>query len=555
MAQESKRKTIVIGHKNPDTDSICSAICYARLKETLTGGAYMPGRAGHVNSESQFVLDYFGVPAPELVDNVKTQVKDIEIREIPGVAKNISLKKAWNLMQDANVVTLPAVTEGNILEGLITVGDITKSYMNVYDSSILSKACTQYSNIIETLEGALLIGDENAYFDQGKVLIAAANPDMMEYYIEKHDLVILGNRYESQLCAIEMEAGCIIVCEGARVSMTIKKLAQERGCTVITTPYDAYTAARLINQSMPISYFMKTENLITFETEDYIDDIKDIMASKRHRDFPILDKTGKYKGMISRRNLLGARGKQIILVDHNEKSQAVEGMEGADILEIIDHHRLGTVETMAPVFFRNQPLGCTGTIIYQMYRENKVEIGREVAGLLCSAIISDTLLFRSPTCTAVDKAAALDLAEIAGINAEEYAKKMFSAGSNLKGKTDAEIFYQDFKRFSADKVSFGVGQITSLNTDELDELKERMIPFMRQVQKEQNMDMLYFMLTNILTQSTELLCVGQGSTAAIVAAFHLEGEGHTPADVAVSLPGVVSRKKQLIPAIMMAMQQ
>lgn len=556
MAQKNKGKTIVIGHKNPDTDSICSAICYAKLKELITGEEFMPGRAGQVNSETQFVLDYFNMEAPKLIDNVKTQVKDIEIREVPGVARNISLKKAWNLMQDANVVTLPAVTENNVLEGLITVGDITKSYMNVLDSSILSKACTQYSNIVETLEGAILIGDENAYFNEGKVLIAAANPDMMEYYIDKHDLVILGNRYESQLCAIEMEAGCIIVCEGARVSMTIKKLAQERGCTVITTPYDAYTAARLINQSMPISYFMKTENLITFETEDYINDIKDIMASKRHRDFPILDKEGKYKGMISRRNLLGARGKKIILVDHNERSQAVEGMESADILEIIDHHRLGTVETMSPVFFRNQPLGCTATIIYQMYRENQKEIDPAVAGLLCSAIISDTLLFRSPTCTPVDQAAAMELAKIAGLDVEEYAKKMFSAGSNLKGKTDAEIFYQDFKRFSADKISFGVGQITSLNTDELAELKTRMVPYMRQVLGEQHMDMLYFMLTNILTQSTELICVGQGSTATALSAFHLDGEGQANrVDETVSLPGVVSRKKQLIPAIVMAMQR
>ena len=359
-----KRKTIVIGHKNPDTDSICSAICYANLKTSITGKEYVPCRAGHINEETQFVLNYFGVEAPELVSNVKTQVRDIEIRETAGVDRNISLKKAWNLMQDANVVTLPAVNSNNVLEGLITVGDITKSYMNVLDSSILSKAKTQYSNIIETLEGHLVIGDENAYFDQGKVLIAAANPDLMEYYIAPHDLVILGNRYESQLCAIEMEADCIIVCEGAAVSMTIRKLAQERGCTVITTPYDTYTAARLINQSMPISYFMKTENLITFEDGDFIDDIKDVMASKRHRDFPILDMDGKYRGMISRRNLLGARGKQLVLVDHNEKNQAVDGIENAEILEIIDHHKLGTVETIAPVFFRNQPLGCTATIVY-----------------------------------------------------------------------------------------------------------------------------------------------------------------------------------------------
>lgn len=364
--------------------------------------------------------------APEIIENVKTQVRDIEIRETAGVKKNLSLKKAWNIMQEANVVTIPAVTEEGLLEGLITVGDIAKSYMNVYDSSILSKANTQYANIVETLEGAMIVGDETSYFSEGKVLIAAANPDMMEYYISRGDLVILGNRYESQLCAIEMDAACIIVCEGAAVSMTIKKLAQEHGCTVMTTPYDTFTAARLVNQSMPISYFMKTEALITFEMDDYIDDIKDVMASKRHRDFPILDKNGRYRGMISRRNLLGAKGKRIILVDHNEKSQAVEGMESAEILEIIDHHRLGTVETIAPVFFRNQPVGCTATIVYQMYQENRVEIEPWIAGLLCSAIISDTLLFRSPTCTDVDKRAALHLAEIAGVEVESYAASMLS---------------------------------------------------------------------------------------------------------------------------------
>lgn len=555
MTVDKTKKTIVIGHKNPDTDSICSAICYANLKQITSGGEYVPGRAGHVNSETQFVLDYFGIAAPKETQTVKTQVKDIEIRETKGVAKNISLKKAWNLMQDAGVVTIPAVTEDNVLEGLITVGDITRSYMNVYDSSILSKACTQYTNIIETLEGAMLIGDEREYFKEGKVLIAAANPDMMEYYIEKHDLVILGNRYESQLCAIEMEAGCIIVCEGAGVSMTIKKLAQERGCTVITTPYDTYTAARLINQSMPISFFMKTENLITFDTDDYIDDIKEVMASKRHRDFPILDKNGKYKGMISRRNLLGARGKNVILVDHNERSQAVDGMENANILEIIDHHRLGTVETMGPVFFRNQPLGCTATIIYQMYKEAGVTIENKIAGLLCSAIISDTLLFRSPTCTPVDKDAAMKLAAIAGIDVEQLANKMFAAGSKLKGKSDAEIFYQDFKRFTAGKIAFGVGQITSLNAGELNELKSRMLTYMDRAREDEKVDMMFFMLTNILTESTELICDGQGAKQLAGEAFHLGDEEMDKEEHIVSLPGVVSRKKQLVPGLMVATEQ
>ena len=511
--EQQERRTVVIGHKNPDTDSICSAISYASLKKAVSGGRYVPGRAGSISRETKFVLDYFGMPEPELIRDVRTQVKDIEIRKTAGVDRNISLKKAWNIMQETGAVTLPVLKENGTLEGLITVGDITKSYMNVYDSSIMSKANTQYANIVETLEGLIIIGSEDNYFNQGKVLIAAANPDMMEYYIEPHDLVILGNRYESQLCAIEMEADCIIVCEGAAVSMTIRKLAQERGCTVMTTPYDAFTAARLINQSMPISYFMKTENLVTFVRDDYIEDIREVMASKRYRDFPVLDKEGKYWGMISRRNLLGARGKQVILVDHNEKSQAVDGVESAEIQEIIDHHKLGT---------------------------------------MCSAIISDTLLFRSPTCTAVDKQAALELAEIAGIQIEKYASEMFAAASDLKGKTEAEIFYQDFKRFSAGKKTFGVGQISSVNADELDELKERLIPYARREREDKGMDMMFFMLTNILTESTDLICEGQGSEQMVVSALH--GTLDEKYGTVVHLPGVVSRKKQLIPAIMLAVQ-
>ena len=557
MAVEELKKTLVLGHRNPDTDSICSAICYAGFKHQLTGENYEPCRAGNVNPETQYVLDYFKLKAPRLVENVKTQVKDIEIRKTKGVSRGISLKNAWGLMQENNVVTLPCVTEEGLLEGVITIGDITKSYMNLYDSSIISKACTKYANILDTLEGSMVVGDSEAYFDRGKVLIAAANPDLMENYIEKHDLVILGNRYESQLCAIEMEAGCIIVCEGAGVSLTIRKLAQERGCAVITTPYDTYTTARLINQSMPISYFMTKENIIEFSEEDYLDDIREIMASKRHRDFPILDKNGRYRGMISRRNLLGAKGKQVILVDHNEKSQAVEGMESADIREIIDHHRLGTVETMSPVFFRNQPLGCTATIIYQMYQENHIEIDKTTAGLLCSAIISDTLLFRSPTCTPIDKAAGLALAQIAGLDIEKYAIDMFSAGSNLKGKSDGDIFYQDFKRFTVGNSVFGIGQITSLNAVELKDLRTRMSAYTEKEREQHEIDMMFFMLTNILTESTDLICTGQGAEQLIANAFHVKDEdmenvsGQTGI---VKLPGVVSRKKQLAPQIMMALQ-
>ncbi len=554
MAEYDKKRTIVIGHKNPDTDSICSAICYANLKHQLTGKEFEPARAGKINGETQYVLNYFGVEPPRLVESVKTEVRDIDILETKGVSKDISLKSAWNIMQETGVVTLPAVTDEGVLEGLITVGDITKSYMNVYDASILSEANTRYSNIVETLEGELVTGNEDDYFNQGKVVVAAASPDMMESFIDKGDLVILGNRYEAQLCAIEMEAACIIISGGSEVTMTIKKLAGEKGCTIITTPYDTYTTARLINQSMPISFFMKADNLTTFEDTDKIDDVKEIMASLRYRDFPILDKNGKYIGMISRSNLLVAKGKRLILVDHNEAPQAVEGAESANIKEIIDHHRLASIQTLSPIFFRNQPVGSTATIIYQMYHENDIEIDKVTAGLLCSAIISDTLLFRSPTCTPVDKEAGLDLAGIAGIDPEKYAMDMFAAGSDLRNQSDEEILYQDFKRFAVGRYTFGVGQINSLNGQELEELRVRLQPYLKEAFKVQNMNMMFFMLTNILTESTTLLCEGSGAESMIREAFHVDSPGEEKTPGVVELKGVVSRKKQLVPVISMALQ-
>lgn len=545
-----QKPVFVIGHRNPDTDSICSAIAYANLKTKTTGREHIPARAGHLNEETQYVLDHFKVAVPVYLRDVSQQVKDIEIRKTEGVSQDISLKKAWTLMKEAGVVTLPVTNQKNELEGLITIGDITKSYMEVYDSTVLAMAHTKYRNILETLDGEMIVGDEDAVFEQGKVLIAAANPDLMENYIDPKDLVILGNRYESQLCAIEMKAGCIVVCEGAPVSVTIQKLASENGCNVISTPHDTYTVARLMNQSMPISYFMTRENLNTFKTEDFLDTIRDVMAQKRHRDFPILDEEGKYVGMISRRNLLNAPKKNVIMVDHNEKGQAVDGIENADILEIIDHHRLRSVETITPVFFRNQPLGCTATIIYEMYQEKNVEVDKVTAGLLLAAIMSDTLMYRSPTCTAKDKEVAEALAKIAGISPEDLAVAMFRAGSNLKDKSDSEIFYQDFKKFSMNDIKFGVGQINSMNSDELLEIGERLQHFMEETIATTGLQMLFFMMTDIVKESSYLIYMGNGAKELIESSFNV-----TPNYGMFVLKGVVSRKKQLIPAIMADLQQ
>lgn len=549
METKEMTKVYVVGHKNPDTDSICSAITYANLKQQISDAQYLPRRAGAINEETQYVLDRFGVEPPKFLSNVHLQVRDVDVNRMSGIGSDMSIKEAWALMKERNVYTI-AVTKQDKLEGVITTGDIATSYMDEYDSYILAKARTQYRNIINTVEGHLLTGDYNAYFSKGKVVVAASSPDMMEDVIEKDDLVILGNRYEVQLCAIELGVSCIIVCQGATVTRTIQKLAEERGVVVISSPHDTFTVARLINQSIPVAHFMMKEGITVFNTTDYVEEIKSDMAKNRMRDFPVLDKQGNFYGLISSRRLMDASKKQVIMVDHNEKAQAVDGIEEADVLEIIDHHRLGGFETLGPVAFRNQPVGCTATIIYGMYKENQIVPDKTNAALLCAAIISDTLMFRSPTATWIDKTAAEELAKIAELDMEELSQNMFQAGSNLKGKTAEEIFARDFKQFTVNDVRFGVGQVNSMNSEELIEIKEIILPYLKEAALGRGLHMVFFMLTNIVDESTELLCYGKGAREQVIEAFDLTADTED-----ILLQGVVSRKKQLIPTFVVSLQQ
>lgn len=549
MIESVKRPVYIVGHKNPDTDSICSAIAYAYLKNTCEEGEYIPARAGQINQETQYVLNAFHVEAPIYLHDVMTDARDIDMNEVAGVTADVSLKKAWHMMRDRGDVTLPVVNEGK-LEGIITIGDIANAYMDVYDNCILSTAKTSYKNILETLDAQMVVGNEDGYFDSGEVVIATANPDVLEDYIHQGDMVILGNRYETQLCAIEMGAACVVVSMGAKVSKTIQHFAKEHNCIVISTPYDSFTVARLINQSMPIGFFMKKEKLTTFKITDKTEDIRAIMKKKRYHDFPVLDENNNYVGMISRRTLLNLRRKQLILVDHNEASQTVDGIEFADILEIIDHHRIGTLETISPVYFRNQPLGCTATIIYQMYQEKGVEIPKNIAGIMMAAIISDTLMFHSPTVTEIDKLAAKNLSDICGIEIEEFAVDMFGAGSNLSDKDASEIFNQDYKVFTVNNIKFGVGQINSMNSIELEEIKEKIVPYVKEQMAALPVDMCFFMLTNIVYEKTELLCFGARADELAIEAFRL-----SKSTKKIELKDLVSRKKQLIPAFVSVLQQ
>ena len=544
-----KEKVYVIGHKNPDTDSICSAIAYADLRQKVTGQVHEAKRAGHVNDETAYVLDRFGVEAPKLLTDVRLQVRDLDIHEMPGLKPNASIRDTWERMRQEQAKTLPIVKDDELV-GVVSTGDIAKSYMDVYDSEILSKARTKYRNIVKTLDVTMITGNEHGYFMRGKVAIGASSTNLMEEFIEKDYLVILGDREEAQACAVNIDASCMVICKDAEVSPKLIQKAKEQSIVIIQTPYDTFTTASLINQSIPVKFYMTSGPLTMFRMNDYVDDIKDIMAKKRFRDFPILDRHGRFKGFISRRRFLGASKKKVILVDHNERSQAVDGIEEAEIIEIIDHHRLGDIETVSPITFRNQPVGCTATIINQMYEENEIEVPREIAGLLCGAIISDTLLFRSPTCTPLDERTAKKLAKISDIDLEQMAQEMFNAGSNLKGKSAEDICFQDFKQFTVNDTIFGVGQITSMSKEELAAIRDMMTEHLPKVLEAHNLNMIYFMLTDILAESTELLCVGTGARGIALSAFDLPDNSKS-----LILKGVVSRKKQLIPVLVETMQQ
>lgn len=543
------KSTIVIGHKNPDTDSICSAVCYAYLKHRLTGEEYIPCRAGEINGETRYVLDKFCVPEPQYVESLEPTVADVQFRRVEGIDAPLSLKRAWEYMRDENIQTLPILTKRRKVKGVLTLGDQARFYMEDHDAAVLSKAKTPYLNIADTLEGEILAGDPDERFIKGKVVIAAGSSNALEETVCENDMVILGNRTQTMRRAIELHAGCLIVCLSDKVSDAVLSDAREAGCTVIVTPLDIYTASKLINQSVPVSHLMRKSNIITFSLDDAVADVKATVSKLRIRYFPVLDPDDHYVGMISQRNLLDVDRRKVILVDHNEKGQAVDGIRSAEVREVIDHHRIDSVETTDPIYFRNQPLGCTATIIAMMYHENKVPIEPTIAGLLCSAILSDTLMFRSPTCTPVDEQIARQLAGVAGIDVEQHAMAMFNAGSKLGKKTPDEIFHIDCKAFSAEHHKLTVSQVTSVSRHELERVKDKMLPYMESLLPNSGMDMLFLMLTNIIDESTDLLFVGQGARGIVEAAFSVESSENS-----VTLPGVVSRKKQVLGPLITAIE-
>ena len=533
----------VTGHKNPDSDSICAAYAYSEFKNKIGETETVACRLGNVNQETQFILDYFDAEAPKFLNTVKLKVEDLQFDNISPISPDISLKTAWTIIRDKNIKTLPVADENDHLLGVLSVANLTSCYMDIWDNRILAKSNTTLDNILDTLSAKVCYTNEDIKQFPGKIAVTAMQPDTMSEHIEAGDIAIVGDREEAQTELINLNVSLMIVTGGYAPSEKVMSLAKEHGVTVIVTQHDSFTASRLIVQSIPVGYVMVKENIVSFTTDDLVDDIKGIMSETRFRSYPVLDENGRVVGTVSRYHLISNHKKKVIQVDHNERGQSVDGLEDAEVVEIIDHHRVADIQTNNPIYFRNEPVGSTSTIVAKCFFENGIRPSRKAAGLLCGAIISDTLLFRSPTCTPQDKYICKKLSEIAGINIEEFAKEMFKAGTSLKGKTVEQIFNTDFKPFTIEGTKVGISQVNTMDIEGFMPLKEEMLNYMDQKAKEAGLEMVMLLLTDILNEGSEILVTG-AKPEIVEKAFKV-----TLKDKGAFLPGVLSRKKQVVPPI------
>ena len=542
------KDTYIIGHVNPDTDSVCAAIGYAALKNALgDGGRYIPLRAGELSSETRWVLDHFGVEAPLFMESISPQLYDVELQQIEGVSPDATIKAAWELMRKQDVTTLPVLGEGGKLLGIIGLKDIAVNYIDSFDTHALAESRTPFVNIARTLKGELITGGSGRVSGSGRIIVAAGDEDAVRRSVRKGDVVIVSNRREALEAAIKSGAGCVVVCLSTEVPAGLRTLAHAMDCALISTYFDSYKAAYFINQAVPVSHYMVSDKLKLFHLSNYTEDVQAEMSKTRHIFFPVLGDDGSYAGFISRHNNMGYTKRRLILVDHNERSQCITGWENAELLEIIDHHRVGGIQTMAPVFFRNEPLGSTSTIISKMFGEAGIAPDRQTAGLLCCAIISDTLLFRSPTCSDIDREEAKKLAEIAGEDMISMAEAMFEAGEDLTGKSGEDLLGQDFKVYSAYGTNFGAAQTMCVSMKTIEQAEELTAPVMDDFRLRNDLRYMFYLITDIRGQSSYVFCSGDGAEELLSRGFDIPDPGN------IRLEGVVSRKKQFIPAVLEAL--
>lgn len=533
----------VIGHKNPDTDSICSAIGYAYLKQSLGENA-LPVRAGKINAETKYALDYFNVDIPSYIDDLYPRVKDIMTESPAVINENGSVRELGKIMKKFNIKSVPVLSEDNTLVGMVSVGDLAKRYFEELQIQDLGLAQVTFESVLKTIEGTVICGKDLDRSLTGKVRIAAAKTETLLKKLHKNDIIITGDRVQAHLIAIGRSVACLIVTGNGNVEPEVVKEAENCNVIIIKTDYDTYTCARLINQSIPVKMIME-KRIVTFKPTELVSDIKETIINSHFRNYPVVE-NGKFVGFISREKLIVPERQQIILVDHNEYSQAVEGVEEAQILEIIDHHRLGGIQTSEPIFIRHEPVGCTATIVANMLWHRNIYISKTIAGVLVSAIISDTMLFKSPTCTPYDKETAGKLSKLAEIDLYIYGIDMLKAGGAHANMSAGEIVHNDLKEFNMGKHRIAVGQFSVMDAEPLLNIKADILKYMNELQQNERYDMSLLMITDIIDEKTHLFCTDAAAD------FASRAFKRTINDNILILPNVMSRKKQIIPPLIEA---
>lgn len=529
----------VFGHRNPDTDSVVAAMSYAALRNALGDQEYVAARLGHLNDETAFLLEKFGFKPPMLLQTVRTQVRDLDYDRPPLLGAAVPVSHAWEILREnENLSAIPVTDEGGHLYGMITAGSIAESDMD----SVQHPQVTDVPifNLLSALEGRV-INDAEDVFDQisGEVIIALPTAGNVLKGMKPDSIVICGQQPDVVEQALQLHASCIILCQS---DLAEKYRDMHSETCMIATPCDAYRAARMLYQAIPVSRITQAKGLVYFHLTDYIDDVRDTVLQSRYRSYPILDEEEKVVGTLSRYHLIRPRRKRVVLVDHNETAQSVPGLEQAEIMEIIDHHRLADVQTGNPVFMRNEPVGSTTTIIATMYQERGLMPSEKLAGLMAAAVLSDTVMFKSPTCTPRDRRIAERLARIAGIDLDELGREIFSASVSTD-KTVEELLNTDFKEFHIAGHDLGIGQITCLDAEKVLGRLPELLPAMQKMKDAHHYDMQLLMLTDVLREGTELIFLGDEDVVRMAFSARDIKDHH------VFLPKVVSRKKQIVPAL------
>lgn len=527
----------VTGHRNPDTDAIVAAMAYAALRNSCGHREYEAVCLGHVSDETQLVLDRFGFQPPRIINNIYTQVQDLDFDTPPVLSAAVTEDRAWKLLQEQKSISaLPVANEDGTLYGMLSREDVASYNMELVGSGILEEV--PLFNVLSALEGKIL-NDAGEQTDtvSGEVIIALPQSRENLLFSDKNSVVLCGHQPEMIRRALRMNVNCLVLCQ-AELDDELRSFPTST--CIISTPYDAYRAARLIFLSTPVGRICRTKDIVCFHLADRVDDVREQMLGHREPCYPILDANEQVAGVLTRYHLLRPRRKRVVLVDHNEASQSVPGLEEAEILEIIDHHRLADIQTTNPIYVRNEPVGSTNTIIASMFQDRGLMPSEKMAGMMAAAILSDTVMFKSPTCTQRDIRTAERMARIANISLEELGKEIFSA--SVGGKTAEELFFTDYKEFHIAGHDLAVSQITCMDSPGMVARKDEFLTIMRQTAQKQNFDIVILMLTDVLLEGTQLVFIGDNDV--IEQAF-----GVRPRENTMFLPGVMSRKKQIIPML------